>query len=426
MVCFRRAAVIAVMVALATLSGAETVERIAAVVGDRVILASEVATQVQMAMIQIGQESGLDPNQLARDILEQMVNDELILSAAKGDTTITVSDAEVRAEMDQRIAALAARFPSEEAFLAQLQREGWTKRSYEKRLHTQIRDQLLKQKTINTRLAKVSVSRQEAETFFATYADSLPEMSPRIRLAHILISFAVSPRTDDSVRQLADEARGLIAGGMSFADAAAKFGDGVVGGNIGFIRREEVVPEFGRTAFNLQPGSVSGPVRTEYGWHIIKSHQRAGDSVEVSQILFPMIPSAADSTRTRTLADSLYQALKGGADFRELAKQFSDDSTSRAVGGELDMMDATQLRPEFVEPLAAVDTGHITPPVESQMGFHILKLLERTPGRPLDLNTDFDTIREMARRQKTSRLVEQWVNELKKKTYVDIRSLDGT
>jgi parvulin-like peptidyl-prolyl isomerase len=90
------------------------------------------------------------------------------------------------------------------------------------------------------------------------------------------------------------------------------------------------------------------------------------------------------------------------------------------------MMDATQLRPEFVEPLAAVDTGQITPPVESQMGFHILKLLERTPGRPLDLNTDFDTIREMARRQKTSRLVEQWVNELKKKTYVDIRSLDGT
>ena len=399
----------------------ETVEGIAAVVGDRIILASELTAQVQLAMLQLGQGADVDRSRLAADILQQMVTDELILSAARDDTSITASPEEIQAALDEHMAALTARFPSEEVFLQQLSREGWTKRSYEKRLRAQIGDQVLKQKIISRRLSQVTVSRQEVDEFFKKYTDSLPEVPAKFRLSHILVAFKVSPSTEDSVRLLAEAAREMIVGGTSFEDAAKAY-PGAVGGRVGFIRKEELVAEFARAAFSLQPGSISGPVRTDYGWHIIESHNRLGDSVDVSQILLPLVPSAADSARAKTLIDSLYQQLQQGADFPELAKQYSDDDATRATGGEMEVTGVDQLRPEFIEPLGAMEPGRIAPPIPSHLGYHIIKLIERVPGHALTLDTDYDTIRNMARQEKTGRMVDAWVAELKKKVYIDIRN----
>ncbi|NMC44716.1 MAG: hypothetical protein GYA46_12425 [candidate division Zixibacteria bacterium] len=403
---------------------AEIAEKIIAVVGDRVILSSELANQVQMYLLSAGDRSGIDPNQVARDMLQQMINDELILMAAKDDTSITASDAEVQAALDEHIASLASRFPSEDAFVEQLRQEGLTKRSLEKRYRPEIRDQILKQRIVNQKLSGITVSRQETEEFYTRQKDSLPQMPGKIRLAHIVIKFKISPQTEDSVKRLADEARLQAMEGKEFADIAASFAGrapGVVGGRIGFIRREEVVAEFGRAAFNLQAGEISGLVRTEYGWHIIKCFTRFRDSVDVGQVLFPVAASTADSALTLHTADSLYRELKNGADFAELAKRSSDDDSSRGIGGELPEMTFEQLRPEFLEPLSAIDTGQITPPVPSQAGYHILKLLDRQPGRPLDMDRDFDIIRNFARQEKVGRMVEKWVAELKKNVYLDIR-----
>jgi peptidyl-prolyl cis-trans isomerase SurA len=405
---------------------AEVVERIAAVVGDRVILASEVANQIQMIMIQAGQGANLDPQELAGDVLEEMVNDELLLSAARKDTTIIVTDAEVKAALDEQIASLAARFPSEEAFLEQLRLEGWTKRTYEKRMRTQIRDQLMKQKIINERLYSITVSRQEVEEFFNKYADSLPEKSPEVRLSHILVSFKASQQTDDSLKALAGAARVAAVEGNDFAAIAGQFGGDAIGGRIGYVKQKELVPEFARAAFALQPGSISGPVRTEYGWHIIQSHNRLGDSVDVSHILFPAKASAADSARTNFVVDSLSQELIGGADFKETAKLHSDDDATRATGGEMEPMTVEQLRPEFLAAIDGVEVGEITAPVLSTIGYHIIKLLERNEGRALNIDQDFDLIRNMARQEKTGRMVQEWVDELKMKVYVDIRDIDIT
>lgn len=409
----------------------EVVERIVAVVGDRPILASELANQVQMFLLQSGDESP-DIDKLADRILEEMVNDALMLSAAREDTTIVASQQEIDAQLSERIASLASRFPNEEAFIQQLSKEGLTKRTLEKRFRPEIRDQILKQKIINRKLSSVSVSRKEVEQFYKANYDSLPEMPDQVRLAHILIKFKLSPATDDSLKAMAEIARKLVVEGLDLTTVAEQMagemsGPGVpVGGRIGFVRKAELVSEFGRAAFNLQPGSVSGPVRSEYGWHIIKSHARLKDSVDVSQILFPAQPSSSDSALSRLLADSLYLALETGANFKEMAKHFSDDDSSRAIGGELGLLTYDQLRPEFIEPLGQIEPDQISRPIRSEIGFHILKLLDREEGRKLSLDDDFDIIRNMARQEKTGRMVENWVVELKKTIYFDIRDFDLT
>jgi peptidyl-prolyl cis-trans isomerase SurA len=411
-------------VTLYSMVAGEVVERIAAVVGSRAILASELANQLQLVMMQAGPNAQLDPQQVAHDLLEQMVNDELILSAAHDDTTITATPEEIQSALDEHMASLISRFPSEDAFLQQLSREGWTKRSYEKRLRSQIRDQVLKQKIISKKLSGITVSRQEVEQFYNQNADSLPEVPTTLRLAHILVAFKVSDKTADSVKQLAEQARAMAVNqNLKFADVAEKF-PGAVGGRIGYVKKDELVPEFARAAFALQPGSISGPVRTEYGWHIIKSYSRTGDSVDVSQILFPLQPAADDSARARVLVDSLYQAIEDGADFREVAKVYSDDDATRATGGEMEATSVDNLRPEFQEALSQIQPGRIAPPVVSALGFHILKLIDRTPGHKLTLDNDYDMVKKLAIQEKTAEKVDKWVSELKDKVYVDIRDVD--
>lgn len=254
-------------------------------------------------------------------------------------------------------------------------------------------------------------------------------MPEKIKLSHILLKFKPSQATDSLLKSKAEEARNLLMQGLSFEDVASKFTDeGIhaVGGRIGFIRKSDVVEAFGRAAFSLQPGSISGPVRTEFGWHIIKNNKRLADSVDVSHILFPAVPSAADSARTKATIDSLYQALQEGADFKELAKAYSQDDDTRATGGEMKEMTLQELRPEFLAPLDSVEPGQITPPVISQLGYHILKLQERLPARALNMKDDYDVIRNFAQQDKTASIVEDWVKELKKQIYVDIKDYSIT
>ncbi len=402
----------------------EIVERIAAVVGDRVILSSELANQVQTVMFQMGAQENMDSEQIAKDMLNNIVNDAVIISAAREDTTITATPEEIKFELDEHIATLISRFPSEEAFIEQLSREGLTKRTLEKKLRPEIRDQILKRKIIGQKLSSITLSRQEVEEFYERYHDSLPEISPSMRLAHILLKFKLSAETDDSLKAKAEEARQLIVGGLDFsaaADSIAAKSPGAVGGRIGFIRRNDVVPEFGRAAFSLQPGNVSGPVRTEYGWHIIKNHDRRADSVDVSHLLLPAAPSVADSAKIFGLADSLYNEIKNGGNFKEIAKLHSEDDATRATGGEMESMTLDQLRPEFIAPLDGIEINKTTTPIISQLGYHILKLLERNPGRKADLTNDYDAVRNIAQQEKTATMVEVWVEELKKNIYVDIR-----
>ena len=128
---------------------------------------------------------------------------------------------------------------------------------------------------------------------------------------------------------------------------------------------------------------------------------------------------------TVALADSLMQAARNGADFGEIAKTYSHDDASRAQGGELGWFAVNQLPEDFVPVVAGWTTaGEYRGPVKSKFGIHVLKLLEYQPAKVLTLEGDFDQIKEMARQDKTGKMVDQWIEQLKKKTYVDYR-LEG-
>jgi len=402
----------------------EVVDKIVAVVGDKVILASEVATQTQMMAMQMQKKPSTEKEveELQKQVIEQMVSDQLLLLAAEQDTSIKIRPEEVDQALDEQIARVAQNFPSNDAFLEALSAEGLTLRDLKKKFRTDIEGQLLKQKLIGSRVQSVSVSRHEVEVFYDKYKDSIPSQPEAVKLAHILLDIKPSEKIEDSINAIAQDLRIRILDGEDFAAIATQYSDmgaGVNGGDLGFISREDVVPEFARAAFNLSVGDISGVIRTPFGYHVIKCEGKRDEKLRLRHLLLAVPASAEDTVNAVHLADSLIQLLRSGEDFEKLAKEYSADNSTRVQGGELGWFSTMELPPDFAAHVVGWKTaGEVKGPIQSQYGLHILKLLEYQEEHKFDIGNDYDKLKEMARQEKTGLIIEDWIEEIKEKTYI--------
>jgi len=418
---------VALLFCSSTWAQREVVDRIVAVVGDEVIVASELANQIQLIMLQSGvrpkTEKELDL--LQRDILDQMISDRLFLLAAREDTSIAVRDEEIEAAMEDQVLRISQNFSSYDEFLSALADEGLTVRELKKRYRKDIENQLLKQRYIQKKLFTISVSRQEVVEFYNEFKDSIPDQPEAVRLAHILLTYQPSARVEDSIKQVVTELRQRVLDGADLAVISSQYstgGAGANGGDLGYVSREDVVPEFARPAFNLDVGDVSGVVRTQFGYHVIKCEGKRDDRLHLRHLLIEVPPQAEDSLNTRHLADSLLEAMRSGGDFEQMAKVFSADDDTRAQGGELGWFASAQLPQEFADAVTGWNApGEYRGPVESRYGLHILKLIDYQPEQKYNLDDHFDRIRELARQDKTGRVVDQWIESFKKTTYISYR-----
>jgi peptidyl-prolyl cis-trans isomerase SurA len=160
-------------------------------------------------------------------------------------------------------------------------------------------------------------------------------------------------------------------------------------GDLGFFAVFDMVYPFENGAWGTEVGKVSKPVRTEYGYHLIKVTARrpALGKVTVAHIFLaiPKNATAADSARIQVRIDSVYTKLKSGISFEELVKSYSDDKGSAAKDGVLPAFGVNRMVPEFVEAIYSLDnTGDYTKPILTTYGWHIVKLIERKSQKPYD------------------------------------------
>ena len=156
-------------------------------------------------------------------------------------------------------------------------------------------------------------------------------------------------------------------------------------GDLGYFTVFDMVYPFETAAYNTETGQISKPIRTDYGFHIIKVTDRIpslGDFVVAHLFLgIPKGATAADSARVKSKIDSLYALLKAGARFEDLVKNFSEDKGSSSKGGVLPKRGVNRLMPEFIAAIATIpNVGDFSKPVLTQgYGWHIVKLVERKP-----------------------------------------------
>lgn len=413
--------------ATSALAEREPVDRIVAVVGNEVILASELATQLQLVALQTGKQPRTpeEVKEFQNSVLEQMISDQLILAEAKKDTSISIRPEEIDRSLNDQIKRISSRYSSNDEFLAQLADEGLTLRLLEKRYRGEIKNQLLKQRFIQTQLLDISVSRREVEEFFDKFKEEIPAQPEAAKLSHLQLAIAPSKSVEDSVKALAQELRTRVLDGADLATLSVQyssFGAGANGGDLGYVSRTDVVPEFARAAFRLNVGEISGAIRTQFGYHVILCEAKRSDLFKLRHILLGVIPSAEDSAAAYVLADSLMKEIRNGKDFAELAKIYSSDNSTRATGGELGWFSTSELPPDFAVAVNGWTTpGELRGPVSTEFGLHILKLLDYQPEKQYSLPDDFDKIKQLARQDKTGKVVDDLIEEYKARAYIDYR-----
>jgi peptidyl-prolyl cis-trans isomerase SurA len=410
---------------------AELLDEPIAVVGNRVVLRSEWETQIALYAMQARIDAS-DPamrDSLGQSILDQMINDVLVLIAAEQDTMLTVSTEEIDLALQDHILSLQRRFKSEDEFRQALANEGLTQRDLRVRYRQDVENQLLKQKLMQRKLAQVAVSHGEVIEFYEFYKDSLPMRPAGIKIAHILLKLDVSKAMTDSVRGAMTGILEEIRGGLDFAEAARRYSTDAsapVGGDLGWFARGQMVAQFDEAAFSLSPGQISGVVRSPFGWHLIQCVERDSDRIHARHIIMTLSPSAADTARVMVRADSLAQQVRAGDDFCLLAQEFSNDAESQKNCGELGWYPVDEMYDEFKIALRDADAGAIVGPVSTEFGWHVLRILERRDAHKLNLEENWDGVKQIARQDKTNRILAEWIEDIRERTHVDIRPLSGS
>jgi len=220
------------------------------------------------------------------------------------------------------------------------------------------------------------------------YQRSLTE----INASHILINCTPDASPEDTIKayKKAFDIRERIIAGEGIENVAKGTSDDksvlLNNGNLGYFTVFQMITPFEEAAYTLKPGTISMPVRTPYGYHIIKVNDRrpSKGKIQVAHIMKAAPPGAGEETirKAETEINDIYTRLRNGESFSKLASAYSDHKESAANGGDLNWFGAGEIISDFSEAAFAIkDTGDYTKPVRSVYGFHIIKLLGRkAPG----------------------------------------------
>lgn len=222
-------------------------------------------------------------------------------------------------------------------------------------------------------------------------------MKTEIRASHILIRLEENALPEDTLRAynkiMALKKR--IEAGEDFAAVAKSKGGSEDpsaqrnNGDLGFFTAFQMVYQFEEAAYTTPVGSISNPVRTKYGYHILKiADQRpARGTMKAAHIMIAVAKDASEEEKVsaQKKVDEIYAKLKNGESFATLASEFSDDGQTAEKGGELPLFGTgttTRMVPEFEEAAFALKNDNdISQPVKTDVGFHIIKRLQWTPLR---------------------------------------------
>jgi peptidyl-prolyl cis-trans isomerase SurA len=229
-------------------------------------------------------------------------------------------------------------------------------------------------------------NKKKEELLKKAYQRTLTE----INAWHILVSLPQDPGQDDTLQawNKASDIRERIIKGEPFEQVARGTSDDqsvkVNGGNLGYFTAFQMIMPFEDAAYALKKGEVSSPVRTPYGYHIIKVTDKrpSKGKVRVAHIMKVVPPGASEETARKAEQDiaDIYRKLQEGASFSELARTLSDHKESASRGGELNWFGSGDMIPEFAEAALSIpDTGKYSKPVKTLYGWHIIKLLEKRP-----------------------------------------------
>ena len=417
----------------------QVIDKVVAVVGKNIILQSDIENQYIQYRMQ-GMADGTGKEVRAR-ILEDLLLQKLMLNQAEMDS-ITVTDEQVEAQMDQRIRYFVSRIGSQEKMEEQF---GKSMAEIKEEVRQAVKDQMLQEQVQAKIMQNVVVTPQEVKEFFnAIPKDSLPDLAPNYEIVQIVKRPPVSIDEKLQVKERLYQIRKRILDGeSSFATMAILYsedpGSARQGGELGFAGKGVYATEFENVAFNLHDGEISDVVETQFGFHIIQLIERRGETVNCRHILLTAKVPVEALEKAQNQLDSVAQLIRNGdMTFEAACKKFSDDDTknnggyltnANTGGNWLSLQDMQQLEVEYPEyknlafVVSRLEVGEVSDPLpmttnESNDAFRLIMVKQKTEAHQANLKDDYSLIQNWALGQKRQEAIGKWVSNKAAKAYI--------
>ena len=194
------------------------------------------------------------------------------------------------------------------------------------------------------------------------------------------------------------------------------------GGDLGWVKRGSVVKNFETVAFTLEKGTISNPVETEFGYHIIETLEKQGDKIKVRHILIAPEITAEDNKRAFNLATSYKDSISSLDDFKKFVENHSADESTREIGGDLGWLNPENYPvPEIGQAVKYIDMNSCSPPINSSIGFHLLWLEGIKKGGRPSPEDHWPELEEMALNKTKMDWYQDWILKAREKFHFEIK-----
>jgi len=419
-----------VLVLMTGTAKAQVIDEIVAVVGNEIILYSDI--QIQKTQIQAqGYKGTLSDCQ----VLEEILFEKLMLNQAKVDS-LEVTDDMVEGQLNRRMDVFIRQIGSVEALEDYY---GKSMSEIREDFFDVLKDQLLVQRMEAEISGDINVTPSDVQEFFNEIPkDSLPYINASVEMAQIVKYPEVSTLEKERVRsELMEFKQQVESGEEDFETLAALYSDdpgsAAKGGNLGMQSRGTWVPEFDAVAFNLEEGEVSTPFKSDYGFHIMQLLERRGEMYNANHILLIPEISSDGLNRARTDLDSIRTlVVRDSVSFALAANKYSDDERTKNQNGSLvnqasgsTIFEMDDIDPTLFPVIDTMEVGMVSRPFyfqtrSNEKGYRIVKLMNRTEPHRANLTDDYQSLQNMATERLRAQAMDKWVRERIDEAFVKI------
>lgn len=423
-----------------TQNQSQVVDKVVAVVGQNIILQSDVESQYVQYRMQGGVEGS--SSSIRCEILEDLLFQKLMLNQAEMDS-LTVTDEEVDAELTRRITDLIGRAGSQEKLESLFNK---TMSEIKDELRRMVKDKTLQDRVRADILKGVVVTPAEVKSFFQSVPqDSIPMIGEEYEIVQIVKRPPISIDEKLKVKDQLYQIRKRILEGESFSTMAVLYSEdpssAKKGGELGFTGRGEFAPEFENAAFNLRDGEISEVIETQFGFHIIQLIERRDNYVNCRHILLTAkVPVEALEKAQMQLDSAAMMIRNGELSFEEACKKYSDDDSkinggyivNPAYGGNRialqDLQDFENYFPEFKNlafVISKLKVNEVSDPVpmitnDNKDAFRLVMVKKKTEPHKANLKDDYWRIQTWALNDKNQTAIRQWIRNKAKKAFIRI------
>lgn len=402
----------------------QSLDRIAAIVNDGVVLTSELDAETDRIVARLKQQNTELPSAavLRKQVLDRLVLQELQLQRASHGG-LKISDEMLNNALNDIAQRNNVKFSD---LPATIEAQGQSYAAFREEVRRDMTIQILQQQAV---VNNITIPPRELEQFLAKQQRQ-PDANAQYNLSHILISVASNASSDELARReaRANEVLAKAKAGQSFAELAVAYSDSgtnVDGGSLGWRSGAQLPSIVADSIPNLKNGEVTNLIRTPSGFHIFKlNDKRGGDNeselqsqVHARHILLKTTEIEDDNTVKQRL-EKIRARILAGEDFATIAAVTSQDTGSAVQGGDLGWAGPGMFVGEFEKTLDKLEVNQISEPFKTQFGWHIVQLLGR---RTQDISDDIRRNKAFAalRESKAEEEVELWLRELRADAYVE-------